>query len=514
MRLNEPVTQREYALENDVTLMSTTDLQSHITYVNEAFVQASGFSAEELLGQPHNLVRHPDMPKEAFADMWMTLKSGQSWSGLVKNRRKDGDHYWVRANATPIWRNGHLTGYMSVRTTPSRAEIEAADSLYRKMRNGEAGHLRFCRGIVVRTGLLACLSWPKKMPVSLRVYLPMLINIGLGWLWLATAHLEGSALMGLMAVQMLGLLGCWLLYKKQIGQPLANLVAQAQRQASGQVNPSPAMDRIDEIGMLQRALNQSGLNMKALLDDVSIRVRQVSDASAQIATGNDDLNLRTEQTAANLQEAAASMEQLSGSIRQNAEAVGRAVEKASLARRAATDGGGAVRQVVSTMDDISQSSKTMTEIINVINGIAFQTNILALNAAVEAARAGEQGRGFAVVAAEVRSLAQKSAAAAGEIKGLIDQALQGVNAGVQMVTVAGQTMDSTQSQVADASILVTEIGEVTTEQATNVSQVSAAVSQLEQITQKNAALVDQLALASRNLRHETTRLSDAVTVFI
>ncbi len=514
MRLNEPVTQREYALDKDVTLMSTTDLQSHITYVNEAFVQASGFALDELLAQPHNLVRHPDMPKEAFADMWMTLKAGQSWSGLVKNRRKDGDHYWVRANATPIWRNGQLKGYMSVRTTPTREEIEGAEVLYRKMRNGEARHLRLFRGIVLRTGISSFLTWPKVMPISLRLFLPVLGNIALGWLWLAMGNEQTSALLGLIVIQTLCLMGAWVWYRQQIGRPLADVVAQAQRLASGQVNPSPSLDRVDEIGMLQRALNQSGLNMKALLDDVSIRVREVSDASARIATGNDDLSSRTEQTAANLQEAAASMEQLSSSIRQNAEAVGRAVQKADLASQAATHGGGAVRQVVTTMDSISQSSKTMTEIISVINGIAFQTNILALNAAVEAARAGEQGRGFAVVAAEVRSLAQKSAAAAGEIKVLIEKALDGVNAGVQMVTAAGQTMASTQSQVADASVLVTEIGAVTTEQASNVSQVSASVSQLEHITQKNAALVDQLALASRNLRHETTRLSEAVTVFI
>ena len=134
MRTNLPVTQREYEIADDVTLMSTTDTQSHITYCNGAFVQVSGFEKEELLGQPHNTVRHPDMPAQAFADMWGTLKAGESWTALVKNRRKNGDHYWVRANAAPVLRGGQVTGYMSVRTKPSREEIAGAETLYRAFR--------------------------------------------------------------------------------------------------------------------------------------------------------------------------------------------------------------------------------------------------------------------------------------------------------------------------------------------------------------------------------------------
>ena len=154
MRINAPVTQREHELPDGATLLSTTDAKSHMTYGNAAFVEASGFSREELRGQPHNMVRHPDMPPQAYADMWDTLKRGLSWTAVIKNRRKNGDHYWVRANATPIVRNGSLIGFMSVRTKPAREEIEAAEALYAKFRQGRQGSRRFHRGLVVRTGVL------------------------------------------------------------------------------------------------------------------------------------------------------------------------------------------------------------------------------------------------------------------------------------------------------------------------------------------------------------------------
>jgi len=154
MRNNQPVTQREYQFPDSETLLSTTDTRSHITYANAAFIRTSGFELDELIGQPHNQVRHPDMPPEAFADMWHSLKEGESWTALVKNRRKNGDHYWVRANATPMRRNGQLVGYLSVRTKPSRAEVQATETLYQRFREGRAAGLAFHRGLIVRTGLM------------------------------------------------------------------------------------------------------------------------------------------------------------------------------------------------------------------------------------------------------------------------------------------------------------------------------------------------------------------------
>jgi aerotaxis receptor len=169
MRANLPVTQQEFPYPDGVTLMSITDTSSHITYANASFIRVSGYGDEELIGQPHNVVRHPDMPVEAFADMWATLKGGDTWTGFVKNRRKDGDHYWVRANVTPMVRDGQVTGYMSVRTRPSEREIASAEALYASVREGRAKGIAFHKGIVVRAGLLAWMSWFKVMPLDMRL---------------------------------------------------------------------------------------------------------------------------------------------------------------------------------------------------------------------------------------------------------------------------------------------------------------------------------------------------------
>ncbi|MDP2263334.1 MAG: methyl-accepting chemotaxis protein [Hydrogenophaga sp.] len=513
MRVNEPVTQREFQLEDGVTLLSTTDVDSRIVYASEAFVQVSGFSREELAGQPHNLVRHPDMPREAFADMWETLKAGRSWSALVKNRRKNGDHYWVRANATPVHRNGRLVGYMSVRTKPGAAEVAAAEDLYRRFREGRATGLKFHQGLVVRTGLMGLSSWMQRMPMRWRLRLGVLGATAAGVGSLVAVAPVGVGLAAGIAVQLVALMVMAMLLESQIARPLATVLTQAERIATGQPDETASLGRVDEIGLLQRAVNQSGLNLKALLADVQARATQVTEASREIATGNEDLSSRTEQAASSLEQTAASMEELSSSIQQNAQAALRAAERATSASGAVQQGGSSMREVVTMMDDITKSSRRMTDIIGVIDGIAFQTNILALNAAVEAARAGEQGRGFAVVAAEVRALAQKSASAAREIRVLIDGSLTGVENGGRLVGVTGQTMQDTLAQVAGASTLINEIGEVTTEQASNIAQINVAVTQLDQMTQQNAALVEEMAAASRSLEQEALQLREAIRAF-
>ena len=179
MRNNQPVTRREFDYADDATLMSVTDIHSHISYANAAFVAVSGFQRDEVIGQPHNIVRHPDMPKEAFADMWATLKGGESWSALVKNRRKNGDHYWVRANATPVRRNGRLVGYMSVRTKPTRAEVAAAEPLYRDLRDGKARGRALHKGLVVRAGLLTRALSLRTLSVRWRIRCGSFANVAI-----------------------------------------------------------------------------------------------------------------------------------------------------------------------------------------------------------------------------------------------------------------------------------------------------------------------------------------------
>ena len=513
MLTNLPVTQQEYDFPDNTTLMSTTDTVGNITYANSAFIQVSGFERDEIMGQPHNLVRHPDMPPEAYADMWNTLKGGESWTALVKNRRKNGDHYWVRANATPVVRNGRLTGYMSVRTKPRRDEVAATESLYREFREGRAGGRAFYKGLVVRAGLMGWTSLGQTLSVGWRIRLAVL-GLGLATLLAAfLAGLGGGALAGFGAALAVAMLVASLWLESQVANPLAQVLKQALSVAAGSPGEMVGLNRVDEIGMILRAVNQSGLNLCSLVDDVGQQVSGMQIASREIAQGNNDLSARTEQTAANLEETAASMEELTSTISHNADNARLAAEVASQASHVATKGGEEVGRVVATMNDISASARKISDIISVIDGIAFQTNILALNAAVEAARAGEQGRGFAVVASEVRSLAGRSAEAAKEIKVLINASVQSVETGSKLVGDAGQTIHDIVTQVKRVEGLIGEISLATREQSLGISQVGEAVNQLDRATQENAALVEQSAAAAESLSQQANRLVEAVDVF-
>ncbi|MDF3838831.1 methyl-accepting chemotaxis protein [Cupriavidus basilensis] len=513
MRNNQPVSQREYELPEDATLMSTTDTQSHIAYANAAFIDVSGFTREEIQGQPHNIVRHPDMPAEAFADMWATLKGGEPWTALVKNRRKDGDHYWVRANAMPLIRNGKPVGYMSVRTKPTREEIGAAENLYRDFRDGNANGRRFHKGLILHAGWKRWASLFQTMPVRLRIRSALAALLPVCLVGAAALGMGGMALAGLGAIVagMLVLVCAWL--EAQISRPLEQMMAQALRVASGESQKVEHMNRVDEIGMTLRTISQLGLMFRWLIDDVSEQVLNVQSASSEIAQGNTDLSTRTEQAASNVQDTASSMTQMTATVKSNAETAAQANELSGSASAAAAKGGQAMTQVVATMEDISTSSKRIADIIGVIDGIAFQTNILALNAAVEAARAGEQGRGFAVVAGEVRGLAQRSASAAKEIKELIGASVEKVDSGARLVDDAGKTMDNIVAQVRRVSDLIAEISLATAEQSAGIGQVGDAIGDLDHITQQNAALVEQSAAAAQSLKQQANRLVEAVGVF-
>ena len=513
MRTNLPVTQQEYTFAAHETLLSTTDVESHISYANAAFIRTSGYAAHELIGQPHNLVRHPDMPVEAFEDMWRTLKDGQSWRALVKNRRADGDHYWVCANAAPMRRNGQLTGYLSVRTHPQRSEIEAATSLYARFKAGKAQGLAFHRGLIVRTGLMRWASALQLLPTAWRVRLPLL---GVGLVTGAALAFSGLSLTAL-AVTGVALAGSLLLanvfIESQITTPLRHIKATAQQVATGEQAADLNLNRVDDIGLIARAINQSGLNLQSLVADVQEQASGVQAASHEISAAVNDLSSRTEQAASSLEETAAAMEQQTASVKQNSDTAHQASQLAHEATEVAAKGGSDMARVEATMSQITASSRKIADIISVIDGIAFQTNILALNAAVEAARAGEQGRGFAVVASEVRSLAGRSATAAKEIKTLIDDSVAKVESGSRLVTDAGQTMNDVVTQVNRVNDLMREITVASKEQSLGISQVAQAVAQLDQMTQQNAAMVEESSAAAISMGDQAIHLVDAVKVF-
>jgi len=514
MRTNLPVTGREHDFPAEATLMSITDTQSYLTYANEAFVSVSGFEREEIMGQPHNLVRHPDMPPQAFADMWATLKSGLSWSALVKNRRKDGDHYWVRANVTPLIRNGVHVGYMSVRTKPSQDEVRRTEALYQAFREGRAGARRFHQGLIVRSGWLAWMSLLQRLSVAARIRLSLLLlalsgcvgaHVLLGHDSLSARIAAAAVLVGCAAVS--------LFLERTIARPLGWVLKQALNVAAGNPAENLNLGRLDEVGMILRSVNQAGLNLRSLVDDVGTQIGGLRAVSNEITQGNQDLHSRTQQTNAKLDQTASSMEQMTGSVGNNADSSRQAAALAEGASQAATQGSAVITQVTQTMEGISGASRRIGDIISVIDGIAFQTNILALNAAVEAARAGEQGRGFAVVAGEVRSLAQRSANAAKEIAKLIQDSAEQVHGGSRLVSDAGQAMDRIVEQVNQVTNLIREISTATQEQSQGIGEVNHAIGQLDQMTQQNAALVAQSAGAAASLKAQTERLHEAISVY-
>ncbi len=900
MRTNLPVTNVEYELKEGSSIVSKTDPKGLITYVNPDFIEASGFTEKELIGQPHNLVRHPDMPVEAFDDLWRTLKAGRPWTGLVKNRRKDGGFYWVIANATPIFEGGSCIGYMSVRSKPTRAQIEAHEAVYRLFREGKQGGLRILEGKAVGSGMyhgfkrsLSHMTIRNRM-ISVFVimiaamvisgifnYLTvqqtsdqfrdvatrrLLLNSEVNRLQFLLAdnraqimlalqhdpkgkfarlhdhpvakHLEaisknkadidevmrvldenahsekGRALLakvksaretyvkegilpaaefirlgefenaGVLLLEVinprlqeaketiaaqaeheklgaihayeksaeasktgeeiqvalfagstgLALILAWLLLRAVL-EPIRTAREQLTRISQGHYHDVIAVKRDDEVGLLlysmkamqirmgfevsdARRINDEVTRVKIGLDNVSTnvmiadkhrniiymnkaitemfraaqeairkdfpnfdannllgsnidqfhknpahqaqilerlrgsqkatikmggrtftltvsavvndkgdhlgsavewidrtielaveeeianivaaaargdftqritlegksgfflqmaqninqlletssvgleevarvlgalsngdltqtmsgdyqgtfgqlkedsnatvaqltetisRIKEAADtintASKEIASGNTDLSQRTEEQASSLEETAASMEQLTSTVKQNAENARQANQLAVGASDVAAKGGDVVNQVVHTMSSISDSSKKIADIISVIDGIAFQTNILALNAAVEAARAGEQGRGFAVVASEVRNLAQRSAAAAKEIKTLIGDSVDKVTLGTELADKAGKTMEEVVNAVKRVTDIMGEITAASSEQSQGIEQVNTAITQMDDVTQQNAALVEEAAAAAESMEEQAQALAQMMCSF-
>lgn len=892
MKNNQPVTSIEYVLLETESIVSKTDLKGVITYVNQDFLHTSGFTEAELIGASHNIVRHPDMPVEAFADLWVSMKAQRPWTGMVKNRCKNGDFYWVRANATPIFENGQCVGYMSVRSKPSRADIDAHEHVYSLFRNGQAGGLKIRDGKAVKEGLFSKLNLLKNTSIKFRVVtsltlmsILMLIIGGAGLYGMAKSkeslaveyengvvpmakianiqqlmltnrlHImnalaintpesiaentqaveknidkiskiwsvftanpritsddmqlnnqyaadrnnfvadglraavatlrandiesthsllikkvnplyeiaaadakkildryvsdakiehggavlryEQSRVQAIAIITVGLLLALWAMLTVWFGvlRPIQKVVGLLHNVAQGKYNNDIVVGRRDEIGglmdtikamqirmgfdtadayrmanenlririgldnvstsvmisdidrniiymnnavvdLMQTAeadirsaipnfnasklmgasidafhkkpehqktmlaslnashhteivvggrtfaltanpvINDRGVRLGAALEwkdrtaevavekevanivDASVSgdftqrinmqgkdgffkqlgaginqlmetsdtglqevvrmlgslargdltdritneysgtfgqlkddsnatsdqlketIGQIKDATdtintaaKEIAAGNSDLSQRTEEQASSLEETASSMEELTSTVKQNAENAKQANLLAIGASDVAGKGGAVVNQVVTTMDSINESSRKIVDIISVIDGIAFQTNILALNAAVEAARAGEQGRGFAVVAAEVRNLAQRSAGAAKEIKTLIGDSVEKVEGGSKLVAQAGQTMDEIVSSIRRVTDIMSEITAASVEQSSGIEQVNLAITQMDEVTQQNAALVEEAAAAAESLEEQAQNLSVSVATF-
>ena len=477
MKINLPVTGRSVDFAPDANILSTTDLTSAITYANEDFINVSGYRREELIGTPHNLLRHPDMPAAAFAHMWKTLKSGRSWMGMVKNRCKNGDHYWVSAYATPVTRDGVTVEYQSVRTKPDARRVAAAERAYARLRAGKRRRLpRLGLGVKLTAWVAATSSVTWALGLGLATY-------SLVW-----------QLLALVAGGVVGAVGV-----KAILRPLAQLDQRARAIADNPLSQGIYTGRDDECGQIEFALHMLEAQVGAVVGRIGDASLRLSGLAAQLVEQLDSSHTSSLGQQTQTDQVAAAIHQMAASV---AEVANHAVE----ASKAADQAGDETREGHLRVDEsrdavlrLSQELARATEVIHqleshsgeisgvleVIRTIAEQTNLLALNAAIEAARAGEQGRGFAVVADEVRGLAQRTQQSTNEIQRMISTLQGGARDAVQAMAQSSEHVDASVEQAQRA--------------AAALDGISQRVGQITAMSQQIAAAVEEQSAVSEDI---------------
>jgi len=517
MKTNLPVTQTERFLEPGKPIVTKTDLKGRITYANASFVAISGFEAEELIGSSHNVVRHPDMPPAAFADLWMTIKRGQPWRGLVKNRAKNGDFYWVEAFVTPIKENGQVVGYISVRTPPDKAEVARTEQLYRELREGRA-----------------------KLPPT--VALPSLQSIGVRLLalWGLVAALIVTALfapteyawvLGVPALIVIAGAAIW--QRNSLLRPLSAL-----EQALSDVDEGLLSRRIVPVGgMLDRLFMQAEsmrLHSRAMFADVLVAAREVATRSDELQHAISELeetsgnqSNRVMQVAAAMEEMSVSVSEISSNTEQSlgaSEATDAAARSSQSAMHESTTSIQTVVEVVGnaqgTIREMNASLGNIGEFAKLIKEIADQTNLLALNAAIEAARAGEAGRGFAVVADEVRKLAERTAQATADITTSVQQvemraqdavagmetATEAVARGTESITGTAESMERISVASQRATELAHDVRRMLAQQSDASHEVAVSMEALSTLVDKNHHTVGDIGAAMGRLRGTSDEL--------
>jgi len=478
MRLNLPVSGREVMVGETANILSTTDLKGTITYANPDFVAISGFDEAELLGAPHNLVRHPDMPVEAFVDLWQTLQTSRSWMGIVKNRCKNGDHYWVSAFATPVSRDGKVVEYQSVRTRAQPEQIRAAEVLYAALRDGRGARaLRCTMGLRERVALLAA---------------------GAGAFGVALGSLLGSA-PGIATVAGLAMGAAAAALAAFTLAPLSRLARQARRVGHNPVSQLIYTGRKDEIGEIAFAMKMLETEAGAMVGRIADCSRQLSEharnllGAMQGSTESASRQQReTDLIATAIQQMTASVQDVALNAQRTAEVAARADSEAASGRQIVGRTGdsitrlaGDIQQAAEVIHQLESHSQEISRVLEVIQGIAEQTNLLALNAAIEAARAGDQGRGFAVVADEVRQLASRTSLATTDIQRMIGSLQAGAR---QAVEVMQRSREQAQHSVSHAD-----------EAEHSLSGINSRVTEISAMSNQIAAAVDQQSSASEEI---------------
>jgi aerotaxis receptor len=521
MKTNLPVTQTERFLEPGKPIVTKTDLKGRITYANESFINISGFTADELIGASHNIVRHPDMPPVAFADLWDTIKAGESWRGLVKNRAKAGDFYWVEAFVTPITENGKMVGYMSVRSSPERAEIERAEALYKDVREGRAS-----------------LSPTARLKPLSRLT---------SWVWGAVGVLiaamagavllEGPAAWALLALGCVGLVGLAFGLQRSLVSPLQEL-----RSALAAVDEGQLARRIklpggplDSLFMQVEAMR---IHQRAMFADVLLAAREVAERSTQLdeairvltETSSNQTD-RVTQVAAAMQEMSVSVSEISSNTEQSLQA-SEATDQAAITSRAAMQAStDSVHQVVAVVDESQATIREMHksvahigEFARLIKEIADQTNLLALNAAIEAARAGESGRGFAVVADEVRKLAERTSQITTDITqsvqmvelrandavSTMEAATVAVGRGTDSISATAESMEQISHASHSATELAYDVRRMLQQQSEASQEVAVSMEALANLVEKNHHTVGDIGGAMSRLRMTSNELRSLV----
>jgi aerotaxis receptor len=517
----------EQTIDRNDLFILRTDLKGNLTYANEAYARALGYKMEQIVGQPYARLVPPDMPKAAFLDVRETIEAGRRWEGVTVNLCGDGSRLWTVTSVTPCWHEGPLTGFTSLRTYADAQMIDETKRIYQVLSGPDRVRYTVKQGQLIRIGLVArwlgklaaAIGAMKEFSAPIRVLLLfalaliVLSDVGENTPHRIVSPYAVAVAWGSFACAVL--LTVWFSRAmiRDVIAPLGRAVDYLYQFASGDLSSDVILKGRGVYVMLARALNLTRASLSLIVDTIGRGAGELAAATEQVASGNADLSRRTERAAVALQAAAIEMQELTEAVNQNAEHVAEVARIATSTAELAREGGQRMTHAIDAIRTAAESSRKITEITGMIDGIAAQTNILAINAAIEAARAGQQGRGFAVVAAEVRVLSQRAASAARDIAALVALSVEQVEQGERRVVEAGVSTRSISESARRVDQLMAEMSAASVGQSQSLQRISAAVAAMDVDLQQNAALVEQAAAAGQSLSEQSALFASTVGIF-